>query len=176
MITLWDTLHTYFASNTCAQIKKYKLCLKTAKNDRTISAYLLEIKKLVDFLATIGAPMTFEDHVKAILDGLSEDFNPFVAFILSRTEPYTINEIEALLLAQEDRLDKHHHVDPLTFTPATTVSSWNPSHARTNNLTVTHVHLIEDLTPLLFGLKTLNLGNLGPSLISIVKYARNLAT
>jgi len=45
---IWSTLNTYFASNTRAQIKKYKLHLKTSKNDRTVSAYLLEIKKIID--------------------------------------------------------------------------------------------------------------------------------
>jgi len=44
---IWSTLHTYFASNTRAQIKKYRLRLKTSKNDHTIDAYLLEIKKLL---------------------------------------------------------------------------------------------------------------------------------
>jgi len=45
--------------------------------------------------------------VEVIHDGLSEDYDPFVASIMSRLDPYTTNEIEALLLAQKERLDKH---------------------------------------------------------------------
>jgi len=37
--------------------------------------------------------------MEAILDGLPDDFHGFVTSILSRIEPYTIEEIEALLLA-----------------------------------------------------------------------------
>jgi len=44
---IWYTLPTYFASNTRAQIKKFKLRLKTPKNDQTIGAYVLDIKKLL---------------------------------------------------------------------------------------------------------------------------------
>jgi len=57
----------------------------------------LDIKKSVDLLAAIGAPVSVEDHVETILDGLSADFDPFAASIMSRKEAYTINEIEALL-------------------------------------------------------------------------------
>ena len=128
---IWSTLNTYFASNTRAQIKNYKLRLKTSKNDRTVSAYLLEIKKTIDSLAAIGAPVTVEDHVEAILDGLSEDYDPFVASIMSRSEPYTTNEIEALLLAQEERLDKHRLHDPLTSPVTAAFASWNPVNSRT---------------------------------------------
>jgi len=117
---IWFTLNTYFPSNTHAQIKKYKLCLKTSKNDRTISAYLLEIKKIVDSLAAI---VTVEDHMEAILDGLSEDYDPFVASTMSKSKLDTINEIETLLLTQEERLDKHRLLDPLTSPVSAIVAS-----------------------------------------------------
>jgi len=54
----------------------------------------------------ISAPVTVEDQVEVILDGLFEDYDPFVASIMSQFEPYTVNEIEALLLVQEERLDE----------------------------------------------------------------------
>jgi len=62
------------------------------------------IKKTVDLLAATRAPVSVEDHVETILYGLSADFDPYVAYVMSRKEAYTINEIEALLLAQEERL------------------------------------------------------------------------
>jgi len=43
---------------------------------------------------------------------------------MSISEPYTINEIEALLLAQEERLEKHCFVDPLTYSTVVVVTSW----------------------------------------------------
>lgn len=42
-----------------------------------------------------------------ILDGLYEEYDPLVASILSRSDPYSISEIEALLMALEQRLEKN---------------------------------------------------------------------
>jgi len=96
---IWHTLHMDFTSNTRAQIKIFRLRLKIPKQDRSVSTYLLEIKTTVDSLVAIGAPVFVDDQVETILDGLSEDYDPFVSSIMSRSEPYTINKIEALLLA-----------------------------------------------------------------------------
>ena len=81
---IWDVLHTYSAGNTRAQIKKFKLRLKNPKNERFLSTYLLDIKNTVDLLVAIGVPVSVEDHVETILDGLSVDFDPFIASIMSR--------------------------------------------------------------------------------------------
>jgi len=42
-----------------------------------------------------------------LLDGLSKKYDPSIVVITSRTEPYTDKEIEALLLAWEERFEKH---------------------------------------------------------------------
>jgi len=76
-------LHTYFLSHTRSQIKKLKLNLKQLKKDQFVSTYVLGIKRIVDVLASVGAPISIEDHIEAILDGLSSDYDPFVASILS---------------------------------------------------------------------------------------------
>ena len=68
---IWDILHTYFAANTRVQIKKFRLRLKNPKNERSVTTYLLDIKKIVDLLVAIGAHTSVEDHVETILDGLS---------------------------------------------------------------------------------------------------------
>ena len=89
----------------------------------------MDIKKTVDLLAAIGAPVSVEDHVETILDGLSADFDPFVASIMSRKKAYTINEIEALLLAQEERFAKHLQIDHLTVPPTADVATWTPTRS-----------------------------------------------
>ena len=40
------------------------------------------------------------------MDALSVDFDPYIASIMSRKESYTINEIEALLLAKKNIMPK----------------------------------------------------------------------
>jgi len=50
-------------------VKKFSLLLKTPKNDRSISTYVNDIKKIVGSLAPVGSVISFVDHVDAILDG-----------------------------------------------------------------------------------------------------------
>jgi len=123
---IWKKLTIYFASQSRARVKKLKLQLKVSKKDRSISTYILDIKKIVDSLAAIGSPLSDADHIEAILDGLPDDYDGFVTSILSRTEPYTVEEIEALLLAHEERLEKHKQADNVFQVHATT-SSWHSS-------------------------------------------------
>ena len=117
---IWKKLTIYFASQSRARVKKLKLQLKVSKKDRSISTYILDIKKIVDSLAAIGSPLSDADHIEAILDGLPDDYDGFVTSILSRTEPYTIEEIEAFLLAHEERLEKHKQADNVFQVHATT--------------------------------------------------------
>jgi len=98
---IWKCLQEQFASHMRAQIQKMKFLLKTSKNDKTVSVYLHDIKKVVNMLATIGASVTTKDHVESILARLPEEYNVFIVAIMSCIDPYSINEIESLLLAQE---------------------------------------------------------------------------
>ena len=114
---IWDTFNTYFESNTRAQIKIFFCDSELQKNDRAISAYLLEIKKSVDSLAIIGAPISIEDHIEAILDGLSKDFDPFVSSIMSRKEPYQSMR-SRLLYSFKKNIFNIRSIDMLPYTPA----------------------------------------------------------
>ena len=66
---IWCRLLTNYASHTRAMVKKFSLLLKTPKNDRSISTYVNDIKKIVGSLAPVGSVISFVDHVDAILDG-----------------------------------------------------------------------------------------------------------
>lgn len=62
----------------------------------------VENQDVVDRLASIGYVISSSDHVEAIFNGLSEEYDMFV--ISGNFRSYTIEEIESLLLAQEVRL------------------------------------------------------------------------
>lgn len=51
---IWKTLTVHYDSQSRARIKKIKSQLKSTKKDKTVSAYVLEIKKFVDALAAMG--------------------------------------------------------------------------------------------------------------------------
>ena len=84
---IWTRLSTYYASHTRATIKKLCLLLRTPKNDRMVTNYLLDIKKTVDSLSVIGASISNAEHIDAILDGLSEEYDGFIIVVLSLLIP-----------------------------------------------------------------------------------------
>lgn len=66
-----------------------------------MNEYLLRIKVLVDGLVAIGLLISVEEHIEAIFEGFLVDYDPFIASVNTRLEPYMVGEIEALLFAQE---------------------------------------------------------------------------
>ncbi|KAF7838902.1 Retrovirus-related Pol polyprotein from transposon TNT 1-94 [Senna tora] len=104
---IWQTLEELFVSQTRAKERQLKTLLRsTKKGNLSMNDYLLEIKKTVDALTSIGAPVSRHDTIESILDGLPEEYEGFVTSISLHTTKYTVPEIHALLLAQETRLDK----------------------------------------------------------------------
>nr|KYP53745.1 hypothetical protein KK1_024319 [Cajanus cajan] len=96
---IWSNLETYFASQTKARVKQLKIQLRATKKSTTIHQYLIEIKKIVDTLAAIGSPLDTAEHIDAIFDRLLEEYDPFITSVLTRTDEYTVEQMEALLMA-----------------------------------------------------------------------------
>jgi len=107
---IWSKLHVYYASQTRARarVKQLRLQLRNPKRDRSITIFLLDIKKTVDTLAAVGSPISTKDHIEAILDGLPEEYDSFVTTITSRLDPYTVEDVESLLLTQEERFESNN--------------------------------------------------------------------
>ena len=68
-----------------------------------LSKFLLRIKALADALASVEDPITLEQHVDVILEGLPSNYN---SVIKSKFKPMLIEEVEALLLVNEMQLKK----------------------------------------------------------------------
>lgn len=88
-----------------------------------MNEYLLKIKALVDALISVGNQVSTSEHIEAILEGLGEEYDPFICYVNSRLEPYTVGEIEALLLAQEVRFQKHIKISGSTKKVSVNVAS-----------------------------------------------------
>ena len=109
---IWKKLDVYFASKTKAKVRQLKMQLKSIKKQRISAAkYVLKIKKVIDSLAAVKSPISTEDHIEAILDGLSEEYSSFITTVISRSNPFTIDELEALLMAQEEILERFKKTD-----------------------------------------------------------------
>ncbi|KAK4272694.1 hypothetical protein QN277_021212 [Acacia crassicarpa] len=101
---IWDRINVFFAYQSKAKIKQLKTTLKTTrKESSSMNEYLLKVKSSFDALAAIGSPISLSDQLDYVFDGLSEDYDSFITSISTRLEPYTMAEVEALLMAQETR-------------------------------------------------------------------------
>ena len=78
-------------------------------------------------VAAIGAPISIDDHVEVILDGLSEKYDSFV-----RVDQYTIEKIEALLLSQEERFEKHKVAKQSIIQAHCASGSWSSQQNQNN--------------------------------------------
>jgi len=58
----------------------------------------------IDSLDVTGATILSDDHIDTIFDCLPEEYDDFITSITSRLDPYTIEDIEAFLLAQKNAL------------------------------------------------------------------------
>lgn len=64
-----------------------------------MNEYLLKIRKLVDQLIHVGVWFSIQDHVNAICEGLSDEYETFVLTTIARNDVHFEEEIEALLLS-----------------------------------------------------------------------------
>lgn len=105
---IWTKLNSYFASHTRAKISQFKTVLQNIKKGSlNMNEYLSKVKNIVDRLASVGHTTSESDHIEFILNGLLESYDTFIVSVNSRSESYSIEEIESLLLAQEMRIEKY---------------------------------------------------------------------
>ncbi|RVW56384.1 Retrovirus-related Pol polyprotein from transposon RE1 [Vitis vinifera] len=65
-----------------------------------------QIRGCIDLLGLVGHSISEKEHIDAIFEGLSTDNDTFILSIESLIDPYTVDDIESLLLAQEARIKK----------------------------------------------------------------------
>ena len=88
--------------------------------------YLSKIKSCVDYLASVGHILTDKDHIDAILDDLTDEYDAFITSILARSESYTIEEVESMIMAQEARIEKN--AKSLDSTPSANFASFSTNN------------------------------------------------
>jgi len=66
------------------------------------------------------------------LDGLPEEYDAFITSITSRLDPYTIEDIEALLFAQEERFEKHRSLENSLVQANVAYNNWTSTPTSTS--------------------------------------------
>ncbi|KAH1206936.1 hypothetical protein GmHk_16G047238 [Glycine max] len=80
----WDNIHKYFTKQTRAQARQLHTELRSVSlKDRSMHAFLLKVQEIANALASVGIPISPQEHMDALLE-----------------------EVEALLLAHEAQLHK----------------------------------------------------------------------
>ncbi|PNY02744.1 retrovirus-related Pol polyprotein from transposon TNT 1-94, partial [Trifolium pratense] len=82
---------------------------------------------LVDNLASIGDPIPLSQHIDVILEGLPSEFNSVISVVESQFESMDIDELEALLLAHENPLEKFKKKTPDDAASINIVQNPNPN-------------------------------------------------
>lgn len=91
-----STLETFFMAQTKAKSYQYTTQLKnTRKFSFSMFDYLLCIKVAVDQLTSIGHVLSTSNHLNAIYDGLSFEYDTFVILVSSCLDSYFVCEIES---------------------------------------------------------------------------------
>ncbi|PNY08091.1 hypothetical protein L195_g004602, partial [Trifolium pratense] len=104
---LWGKILSFFHKQLRAKARMLRVELRsTTLENRSIREYLLRIRLIIDNLASIGDPLPLSQHIDVILEGLPAEFNSVISVVESRFESIDMDEVEALLLAHETRLEK----------------------------------------------------------------------
>ena len=103
---IWSTLEVYFAAQVRAKISQYQTQLQQLKkNSLSMNEYLLKVRHTVDLLSLVGEDVSVRAHVDAICNGLPAEYDTFVLATTARSEDFTVETFESLLLAQESRIE-----------------------------------------------------------------------
>ncbi|KAL3652522.1 hypothetical protein CASFOL_002203 [Castilleja foliolosa] len=105
---IWKSIENVFANQNKAKVMQIRLQLQTLKKGTLgMREYLNKIKSCCDLLSAAGERVTESDQVLYVLGGLGVEYNPVLVSITSRspTQPITLNEVHAILLSLENRLE-----------------------------------------------------------------------
>ena len=104
---VWDKIHKYFNKQTRAQAWQLHSELQsTLLKDRSMRAFLLKVQEILNTLASVGSPISPQENVDALIEGLPRGYSLVISINESKLEPLPIAEVEALLLAHEAQLRK----------------------------------------------------------------------
>ncbi|KAF7820554.1 Retrovirus-related Pol polyprotein from transposon RE1 [Senna tora] len=120
----WNIMIEQFGINTKARVHLYRTELRgIKKGTKTMSKFLLKIKAIAGALRAIGSLISEHEHMQYILEGLPQEYESFVTSANMKTNLTSIGELEALLIAQEVRVDQSLKAIKSTETPSANVAS-----------------------------------------------------
>ncbi|KAI5312491.1 hypothetical protein L3X38_041664 [Prunus dulcis] len=103
-----DKLNKLYANHTRSRVMSLKERLTFAHCDsKPVMEFLQSIKALVDELALVDSPISDDDLVIHILNGLGSDFKEIAAAIRARETPITFEELHDKVVDFESATKRH---------------------------------------------------------------------
>ncbi|KAF7809961.1 Retrovirus-related Pol polyprotein from transposon TNT 1-94 [Senna tora] len=130
----WNIMIEQFGINTKAKVHQFRTELRgIKKGTKSMSEFLLKIKAIAGALRAIGSPISEHEHMQYILEGLPQEYESFVTSANMKTDLTSIGELEALLIAQEVRVDQSLKAVKTTETSSANVAVVDQKDKNTQN-------------------------------------------
>ncbi|KAL4302277.1 hypothetical protein GQ457_10G024220 [Hibiscus cannabinus] len=113
---IWSTVLRFFTSRSTTTIMSLHYKLRSLKKgDLSMRAYVSQVKEICNALASSGSLISDLEIIATILNGLTIEYQPFVAIITASRDPFTLDAAISVLLDAETQLSN--------FNPLSDVSS-----------------------------------------------------
>ena len=98
----WIALQQIFSSSSKARIMQLILEFQTIKKGgESMMEYILKMKTVSDYLATVGEPVKEIDQILQLLRGLRSEDNAIVASLTTRDEELSLHSVHSMLLTHK---------------------------------------------------------------------------
>jgi len=102
---VWTALGNMFSAQSQARVTNLRMQLANCKKgSQSAAAYYAKVKAIGDELAAAGKPVGDDELVPFILAGLDFDYTLLVSSVVGRTDPITLGDLYAQILAYDMRL------------------------------------------------------------------------
>ncbi|XP_057993071.1 uncharacterized protein LOC131174050 [Hevea brasiliensis] len=131
-LEIWTRLEQSFAVGNTAQVRHLKHAIHhLERNTDSIEVYMQRAKSLSNQLLALNNPISSDDLVGAILDGLGQDYRPFVRSIEAKLQMPSYDELYGLLLSEELQQKKYENSSsPMTALLTTPAMGFSNSNGR----------------------------------------------
>ncbi|MBA0786924.1 hypothetical protein Gotri_026889, partial [Gossypium trilobum] len=101
---IWNAIVTLYGSKTTSKLMFYRRSLHyQRKGDVSMKEFLMKVKSCCDNLASCGEVISEHEHVTAILNRLSSEYESVISIVTASQVPYTVQGVTSMLLDTETR-------------------------------------------------------------------------
>ncbi|KAL4324854.1 hypothetical protein GQ457_11G024790 [Hibiscus cannabinus] len=129
---IWSTVLRFFASRSTTTVMSLHYKLRSIKKgDLSMRAYVAQVKEICNALASCGSPISYLETIATILNGLSIEYQSFVAVITASREPFTLDAAISVLFDAEMQLNSYNSLSDVS--PALNVVQVSTGQSKEGN-------------------------------------------